>query len=256
MASKDYLAARHYAAEDMVGRVESDGPKAFRIREIHGGASTPTVVLSLTSSLLTLTDSDAAATAIDLSAAAYNTIGEVVDYINSLTSWECKILDSLRADASDNVLVDGSVASSTSENGETVFDVPVDTSATFSLTYRCAYNRDFDTIKRFAAAPATGSALFETVVKGSHRVNLSKILYYANVGTDASANSVRIYSYDPATQTETQIWGAKSVDVTATTITFTDPLTAGDGKELIVRVLDAASLADAGAYLEVEYSKE
>lgn len=256
MASKDFLVARHYAAEDVVARVEADGSKAICIREIHGGASTPTVVISNTSTTLTLTDSDGAATAINLSAAAYNTFGELVDYINGLTSWECKLLDALRADLTDNVLVDGSVSSSVAESGETIFDVPVDSDAAFSITYRCSYNRDFDTIKRYAAAPTTGSSLFENKVKGSHRVNLSKFTYYANVGTDASANSVRVYTYDPATQTETQIWGAKSVDSTATTVTFADPLTAGDGKDLIVRVLDAGSLADASLYLELEYTRE
>ena len=240
MASKDYLLARHYAAEDIIGRVNADGPVAFRIRDIAEGTGTPTVVLSDTSSILTLTDSDGTATAIDLSDGAYNTMGEVSDYINSLGTWECKILDALRADATNNVLIDGSVSSSTTEDGVTVFDVLVDTSATFSLTYRCAYNRTF--------------AIDQP--KGSHRVNLSKFTYYANVGTDASFNSVRIYSYDPVSQTETQIWGATSVDSVATSHSFTDPLTAGDSKDLVIRVLDAASLADAGAYLECEYTRE
>jgi hypothetical protein len=250
MASKDYLIARHYDAIDTVARVEADGSKALRIREIRGGASTPTVVLSNTSTTLTLTDSGGTATVIDLSAAAYNTVGELVDYINTLASWDCKILDSLRADLTDNTFVDGSVTSSVAEDGKTIFDVPVDSSATFNLTYRCAYNRDF-TNKLTSAKNA-----YNEKVGGSHRVNLSKFTYYANVGTDASANSVRVYTFDPKTQTETQIWGAKSVDSTATTVTFTDPLTAGDGKDLIVRVLDAASLADSGAYLELEYSRE
>ena len=250
MASKDYLIARNYDAIDVVARVEADGAKAIRIRDIAGGTGTPTVVLSDTSSTLTLTDSNADATAIDLSAAAYDTMGELVDYINTLDSWDCKILDALRADLTDNVFVDGAVTSSTAEDGTTIFDLPIDSSATFDLTYRCTYNRDFTNQMN------SSKETIDIKPKGSHRVNLSKFTYYANVGTDASFNSVRIYTFDPKTQTETQIWGAKSVDSTATTHTFTEALTAGDGKDLIVRVLDAASLADSGLYLELEYTRE
>lgn len=240
MASQDFLVTRYYAAEPTVGRVYDDQPVAIRLKDKAAGTSTPTVTFSNTSSTLTIVDSDATSTAIDLSAAAYDTIGELADYINGLSGWSCKVLDALRADASNDVFVNGSVSSATSAEGETVFDCKLDTSAALSYTYRISYDRGIATNKP----------------KGSHRVKLYRVMYYANVNA-ATANAVRIYKWDAAAKTETQIWGAPSVDATETTHTFTNLITAGDGNDLIVRVLDATSLTDnTSGYLQCEFTKE
>lgn len=240
MSSRKYLESRFYAAEKAVGKVVDDTPVVYRIMDVAGGSSTPTVVMSDTSSTLTLTDSDGDATVIDFSAAAYDTVGEVADYINLQESWECKILDALRSDDSDDTVLNGAV-SSASINGETVFDVLQDTSAAIFLTYRCTYDRSVSVNKP----------------KGSHRVNLEQFVYYANLDT-ATVDTIKIYVWNPKYVTETQIWQATSADASETTHAFTNyPLTGGDGNDLIIRVTDSTSLTDDSSNkLECEYTKE
>ena len=122
MASFDSLYMRKLAATKATRRTLEAAGVALRIKHVGTGTTqAPTVVFSSTSSTLTLTDGASAATAIDLSAAAYNTMGELVDYINGLASWKARILDALRSDASDNTMTDGTVTASV-KNGETVFD--------------------------------------------------------------------------------------------------------------------------------------
>jgi len=244
MGSQDFLVSRYYAAEPTAGRVVDDGPIGIRIKDVAGGTSTPTVAFSSTSSVLTIVDSDATSTAIDLSAAAYNTIGEVVDKINSTAGFECKLLDALRSDASDNVFVDGSVTAATVE-GELVFDCKMTTDATDSLTYRVTYDR--------------GVALNRP--KGSHRVILTRFTYNADVSA-AEAGAVRIYKWDAANKTETLVWQATSVDgagsgANDTTHTFASGLSAGEGNDLIVRIMDSTSITDNAAnFLQCEYTRE
>lgn len=242
MSSLDFLKSRAYTAKYEVGRIVDDGAVPIRIKHVGTGTSTPTVVLSSTSSLLTITDGAGTATAIDLSTAAYNTVGEVADYINGLANWSCKVLDALRADATDNMWIDGAVTASVVD-GETVFDIKTDTSAFKSLTYRCTYNRGVKNEKP----------------SGLHRVKLQGITYNANVNA-ASANGVRVYEWDNRFKTETQIWQATSVDATDTAITFASGqglITANEGNDLIVRVIDGTSLTDDAAnFLQVSFTKE
>ncbi len=112
MASLDSLTSRYYAAEPTAARVVDDAPVAIRIKDVAAGTSTPTVVFTSTFSTLTITDSDGNATAIDLSAAAYDTMGELVDKINSTAGFDAKLLDALRSDASNDVFVTATVTSS------------------------------------------------------------------------------------------------------------------------------------------------
>lgn len=243
MASLDMLWARSLAAEKKVRRVVDDTPVVMAIKHVGTGTTqTPTVVMSSTSSLLTLTDGAAAATAIDLSAAAYSTVGEVVDYINGLASWECRILDALRADASDNKWADGSVTASV-VNGETVFNILQDTSAIAELKVRVAVDTAVSTNK----------------AKGSHRVTLDAFTYYADL--TAAADKVQIYEYDPSGKTETKIWSATSVD---TTVVSYDPIntsypfrgiTATEGKELVI-IITGTVIDNAANYLQASYTVE
>lgn len=240
MASLDFLAARHYAAEGKSGRVLDDKPVALRIS--HPGTEAVTSVTVVTAASLTLIDADGT-TAIDLTAAATNTVGEVCDYINTLANWKCKVLDALRDDSvASSQLVDGAITSAVI-NGERVWDCLVDTSVALCYTYRVTYDRNVQ-INR---------------PKGAHRVKLQEVKYYANVNA-ASANAVRIYEWDAVNKTETQVWGAPSVDATETTHTFASGegmITAGEGNDLIVRVLDGTSLTDStSGYLQCVYIRE
>lgn len=240
MSSLDSLLSRYYAAEPTVGRVVDDTPVVIRIKDVAGGTSTPTVVFTDTFSDLTITDSDGTVSTWDLSAAAYNTMGELVDAINGTVGFEAKLLDALRSDASNDVFVTASVTSSVSE-GETVFDCCADTSAVKALTYRATIDR----------------GVVSNKPKGSHRVKLGKIIYNANVSA-AENNAVRVYKWDAVNKTETLVWSLKSVDVTETTITFANLLTAGEGNDYIIRVMDTTSLTDSAGvnFMQVEFIRE
>jgi len=179
MASKDFLQMRDLAGEEKLLRKANDKMVALRIKDVANGSSTATVVMSDTSSDITCTDSDGNATTCDLSAGAYDTVGEVCDYINAAAGWECRVLDALRSDASDDVWFNGSVTASTSAEGETVFDVLSDSSALASYRLRIAYDR-------LAGGPAAMSA--------SHRIVLKLFSYYADL--TAATGIVKIYSVD------------------------------------------------------------
>ena len=237
--STDFLLTRFYAAEPTCLRVLDDGPIALRIKDVAGGTSTPTVVLSNTSSLLTVTDSDGNATAIDFSAAAYNTMGEVVDAINATAGFEAKLLDALRSDASNDKLVDGAVTAATVD-GESVFDVKVTTDALNAITLRITYDR----------------SVVSNKPKGAHRVKITKFTYNVNVSA-AEAGAVRIYKWNAADKTEILIWAAVSVDAVETSHTFASGLSAGESNDLIVRVMDTTSIIDSATnFLQVEYTRE
>lgn len=243
MASLEQLWIRAQAAVKCTKRVVDDTPVVLRIKHVGSGIDqAPTAVISSSSSLLTLTDGAAAATAIDLSATAYNTVGEVADYINGLASWECKVVDALRADASDNKWIDGSITAAV-KNGETVFDVLQDTSAMAELKVRVAYDE----------------LIGSTRAKGSHRVTLTSFTYYADL--TAAADKIQIYEYDIQGKTETKIWSATSVDTTlvsyapsSTTYPF-QGITATEGKELVI-VVTGTVIDNAANYVQADFIRE
>jgi hypothetical protein len=237
MASLDSLQIRSYAGEEKLIRVVDDGQVVIRIKHVGTGTDqAPTVVISNSSSLLTLTDGAAAATAIDLSQAAYSTVGEVADYINSLASWECKVLDALRADNSDNKWIDGSVTSAIKE-GETVFDIKQDSSALAAYRLRVTYDRSVGATK-----PAKG-----------HRVVMKKFTY--NLDLTAAAGAVKVYEITDGGKTETQVFAALSVDTTDTTVDFSDGITPGEGKDFVIAV-DGTVIDAAANYLQAQYKRE
>jgi hypothetical protein len=237
MASQDFLQMRSLAAEEKLLRVVDDGPVVLRIKHVGTGTTqAPTVVISNTSSTLTLTDGDASATAIDLSAAAYDTVGEVADYINGLASWDCKVLDALRADASNDVWVNGTVTAATQE-GELVFDIKQDTSALAKYRLRVTYDRAVGALK-----PA-----------GAHRVVLKKFIY--NLDLTAAAGAVKVYEITDNGKTETQIFSALSVDTTDTTVDFGNGITPGEGNDLVIAV-DGSVIDAAANYLQAQYKRE
>lgn len=237
MASLESLEIRSYAAEEKLLRVVDDGPVVLRIKHVGTGVTqAPTVVMSNTSSTLTLTDGAAAATAIDLSDGAYNTVGEVADYIDSLASWECKVLDALRADASNDKWIDGSVTSAIKE-GETVFDIKQDTSALAAYRLRVTYDRSVGSTK-----PSKG-----------HRVVLKKFIY--NLDLTAAAGAVKVYEVTNNGATETQIFSALSVDTTDTTVDFGNGVTPGEGNDFVIAV-DGSVIDAAANFLQAQYKKE
>jgi len=245
MAYLDQLLTRFYAAEPTVGRVSDDTPVALRIKDVANGTSTPTVVFTDTFSDLTITDSDGNISTWDLSAAAYDTMGELVDAINATAGFEAKLLDCLRSDSSNDAFVLANVTQ-TVVDGETVFDCKLDTDVVDAktgdaqMTYRVTYDRSVSNYKP----------------KGSHRIKISKITY--NVGVSGvEGDGVKIYKWDAKNRTEELIWTAASVVSTLTTHSFAEFLSAGEGNDLIVRVADTTSITDAATnFLQIEFTKE
>ena len=105
------------------------------------------------------------------------------------------------------------------------------------VTATLSFDRDFNT----------------QMLSRSHRVHLQEIRYFATLG-GAGTNLVRVYLRKNAqvgigSNTETQIFGEVSVTGTATSIMFANGLgeiTGQDGDEIVCRLADGTSLADAG----------
>lgn len=245
MSSLDSLMSRYYAAEGKAVRVTTDSPVKIRIKEVAGGTGTPSVTFSSSMTVLTLIDSDANSTALTLTDAAYNTMGKLVDKINSLTGFEAKLLDCLRTDTSSATMESDAAITATSVDGEMVYDchalTDVVNTATgdAEFTYRLTYDRGVNNNKP----------------KGSHRVNLTKVTIAVTVG-GVEADGVKIYEWNPTLQTETLIWTGASAVATSTSYTFND-LTPGEGNDLIVRLSDTTSITDsADNFMQIEYTRE
>ncbi len=220
MASLDSLLVRQAAASGTVLQKGTDGPVAIRLRKLGTETATSVTVTTATNIVLvgsTTTDTVAFAT--------YTTYGAVVDQINATGRWEAKILDALRSKASASTLLDGAITSATAENGGTIWNVLQDTSASLQIATCLSPKREFD-------APS------------DHRVHLQEIVYAVNMGT-AAVDSVQIWKRKKTT--ETQLYGALSVDTTETTIRFANgegKITGGIDEDIIVLVKDAATLTD------------
>lgn len=207
------------------GLVGTDEPVSIRLR--YKGTGTVTSVTVTTATNIVLITSDGGTDTYAF--ATYTTIGAVVDAINNDGIFDAMVLDALRADASASAIVDGAVTVSTVE-GTSVYDCLVDTSAALHISYRLTANR----IPGLSSAP------------NAKRVHVKFFKYAVNMGT-AAADSVRLYEIDGKVETKKRKW--LSVDTTATEVfNFSDgPLavTAKPGNDVLVRVLDAATLADA-----------
>lgn len=223
MSSLDYLFSRSLLKTGVVNSSGTDTPVAIRLRYI--GTGTVTSVIVTTATDITMITSDGGTDAYLF--ATYTTVGAVIDAINADGIFEAKPLDCLRALASASKLVATTISSGTYE-GITVWDVLVDTSTALQIGTSLTFSRGFD----------------HPQVK-QHRLHLQQVVYAVNMGT-AAVNSVQFWKRKGTV--ETQLLGLLSVDTTETTITFASGLgyiTAAEGEELIVLVLDAATLADA-----------
>ena len=239
MSSLDALRTRKYAASGVSRRIADDTPVAIRMRYI--GTGTVTSVTVVTGTSITMITSDGGTDAYAF--ATYTTIGALVAAINNDATFEAYAVDSLLADATTggNYQINGAIVAGTDDNGVVCWDMKTDTSVFMSYTVALTANRNFDPIRKFQG----------------HRYHLQSINYFADVNA-ASANAVRVYLRKGSV--ESQVWGAASVDVTDTAITFASgqgQISGADGGEIVVRVLNATSLTDhASGYLQVVGIKE
>lgn len=237
MGSLDSVLVRQGLSRGIVGRVLDDTAVAIRMRYIGTGTVT-SVTISSSTSLVNVTSDGGTDTYLF---SAYTTIGALVDAVNADGIFEARVLDALRADNTDDCLINGAITSSTCSEGYQIWDVLKDTSAV-----EATLSEAYITV-RLTPDP---ERLFESK-KAGHRVSLQEIQYYVNVSA-AEAAAVRVYEVVGAT--ETKIWSAASVDATLTTINFASgigSITGADGTEYVIRVADATSITDgAGNFLQ------
>ena len=222
MGSLDSVLTRQALAQGTVKQVGTDTPVAIRLRYI--GTGTVTSVTVTTGTGIVNVTSDGGTDSYTF--AAYTTIGAVADAINKDGIFEAKVIDALRAQSSDDNLVDGAITAGTDAFGEVIWDVKTDTSTALRLAVCLTPRPGFDSPK-------------------GHRVHLQELKYVVNMGT-AAVDSVQIWTRNGTV--ETQIFGALSVDTTETTISFASgegKITGGQDVEIICLVKDAATLADA-----------
>jgi len=234
-SSRDFAETRELLGGAKAAMILADEPVAIRLK--YKGTGTVTSVTVTTATNVVMVTSDGGTDTYTF--AAYTTMGALENAINADGIFEAKVLDALRADLTANSpLVDGAKTITT----DGYYDLVVDTSVYKALTYRCSYDR----------------GVKKTAPPENHRVKLNEFIYYATLG-GAAANDVQVWECNIALNTETQVFQALSVSATVTTIRFAagkGSIASGFGNDLIVRLLDNTSLADLGAYLQLNYTRE
>ena len=253
MASLDGLRIRKYLSESKVARLTCDGPVALRIS--YDGDSTSAPVISIiTATSLTLTTSLGAT--VYTFGSGFGTLTLLADGINSGVGddaggasdaagggFTCRILDALPSTitTASNLIVSAGLVGHVVE-GETVYDAMLDTSTTKVVAYRISQDRNVVPLK-----PTNGK-----------RVKLVNFSYNLNVSAP-EAGAVRIYEYNKLDGSTNLVWAATSVAATLTTHDFAaNPLTASEGKELIVYIMDTTSITDSLGvdFLQVSFIRE
>lgn len=228
MASRDSLEMRKLAAVQAVQVSRDDTPVAIRIRAKAAAGAVTSVTTTTATNIVFISAGGGTDT---YTFATYTTVGALADAINADGMFEAVVLDALRADlTTSSNFVTGAITAGADANGVVVWDVLADTSACDYMTSTLSFNRNFDTVSK------------------GHRVTLKEIQYNVNVSA-AEANAVRVYIRN-AGKTETQVYGIASVDATLTTLSWASGnggITAPEGADVIVRVLDTTSITDAAA---------
>lgn len=214
-------------SKGVVGYVADDQGIAIRLKYVGTGTVTSVTVTTATNIVMVTSDGGTDTYAF----ATYTTIGSLVDAINADGIFEARVLDALRADATATQFVDGAITAG-NVNGVLYYDVLVDASAASYLTYCLAVDR----------------AVGENVkLRDQHRVHLQEIVTNVTLGGGADAAGLKIYERTPANRgsIETLIMAKTPTSGSAATINWASgqgKITAGNGNEIIVKVLDATSV--------------
>ena len=224
-AALDDGMTRQVWAQSKGRAVVSDGSVVFRVWYAGSGAA-PAVGVSSDSVLMLYTDVTAATyDSCDTSSASYNTIGEVVDYVNSLDGWHAEAgPDGYRAfDLGQNLLCANYAAAGANEPNAN--EVKLDTGT--AKTIMCGVNPDASKVSRIKQIYARGG--------GSGLVTMS--VYDGD--TAVWSRYVKDENWNSSTA-----FGSSADTVTFTT-TGDKGISAGTGKNLVVSVSRATTLGDA-----------
>ena len=247
MASLESLQTSSVGAQSFTGRTVDDKSIALEIVYVAQATGDTPVVTVATATGITLADS--LTTTGSLAFATYSNLGKLVDKINSYARWEARIIDGLRSTATESsVLLPDSVVSAVTAHGESVYRIFIDQSVNDEVYYRVSANR--------GVLKNDNGCLKTQIPQGSHRVKITGISYNENIN-GVENSMLQVYEYNPASQSETLIWSAITVDATATTHDFTlNPLTSGYGCDLVVKFKDSEITDDIVNFLEVNYIRE
>jgi len=216
MGSLDSVLTRKALGRGLIRQINNDAQIGIRVRYI--GTGTVTSIEVVTGTDVELISSDGGTETFTF--ATYTTVGAVADVINASQYWEAKVIDALRSEGSNNwFLTVASITSGTDVNGVTVWDMVADTSGAATL------------------AIALGPQSPDWDLPAGHRVSLLEFVYYADL--TAAADSVQVWIRRKKGNTETQVYGLTSVDVTKTTESFASGrgfLTGGIDDEIIIQI--------------------
>lgn len=167
---------------------------------------------------------------IDVSDAAANTFGEVVDNINNSPNWRAELVDTLRSDSSNDTLV--TLAAHTFSPKNEIVSLFMDTSVSLNLSYAISRRRGV------FSRSQNGKQSFCTDVKA-----------LVNVGSGTLI--LTIYDVTQNRAVATLLYTAAGVDNTELSVSSLG-LISEYGHDLLVRYTCSVDLPDSGAYLRVQ----
>jgi len=220
-----------------------DVSEALRIQYCGSyGYATATLVASTSLTLYhgvasadTLDSTFGTAGAVDLSAAGFDTLGELVDAINKSPNWRAKLTGGLRDDLSANLLAQ-TVTSARLNGGLSIYFDGSDGIVSHAIT-----GIEF---KGFGSAPGFDDGAFDD--KGC----INTLAYVYSAMTETGGATLKVFEADDADTTATArtLYSIAEVDTTAQTIGDSASaagaalLRSAENHRLIVRVTAATSL--------------
>jgi len=216
-----FLETRKMLESGVIGQVGNDQGVAIRIRATAAAGAVTSVTTTTATNIVFISANGSTET---FAFATYDTVGKLADAINASTYWECKVLDTVRSEATATQFVTGAITSSIFE-GVTVWDVLVDTSAADYTAYRLTYNRGMD-----------------SKPNSSHRVHLQEIGTDVTLGA-TTANGLKVYEVNGTV--ETVVYQVTATSGAAATTNWADglgKLSAKDGNDLVVKLTDGTSI--------------
>lgn len=240
----EHLLVSALAAKNQSRSVGTDAPVSIRLEHVTKGAFTSVAVTTATDVVIT-SDSVEKTYAF----ATYTTLGAVVDAINADGYFKAMVLDALRSDASASTIKQVTYSAFTSElvgnQAHSVIDLVADTSATKSLTVRVT-EQVVPTL--VVGTPSNWS--------GVKRPRITEIEYKGTLGSGGEAAGLRVYEVKGGTEvlrlSKTSISAADTQLYLNTPGLIGSLIDATPGNDLVVRLVDSVTMADAAAnYLEV-----
>jgi hypothetical protein len=192
---------------------------------------------------------------IDVSDAACNTLGEVIDTINGnctgcSSDFRAVLIDGLRTDSSnDSLLTFGTTQVTRTDGYPLYFDTDT---VIFAASYAILPNRT--NIAGFLGGPATGRKLLENPYNGQQaflRWFEAKSTYGSGT-SDLYVYSVKASNKPAGAETVTTLWGPEAMAATTVNKQFTywqtNMLPGRKNEKLIVRVKNSAAMASTAGF--------